>query len=548
VNTTAGVELSVIVATHNRRELLRRCLKSLTEQTQDPASFEVIVADDGSEDGTAEMAESLDTPHALKVLHLAKSGKVGALNAAIEEMAGSVCLFLDDDIVASPGLVAAHLTAYREEPKALGIGALTQSPPAGRDWFGRAHAKSWNERYDGLASRQPDWPDCYGGNFSAPRESLRKVGGFASDLEAIEDIELGYRLCEAGCRPLYLSEARGIHDDQKSRNRILADMSRFGSFCAEFVERLPATRSKLLGWFLDTTPREVMLRRLLLTLRVEPRTIAPLGALVPGVGRRQIWFGFVSRYAFWRGARAAMSRKRWLQTTRGVPVLMYHAFTDSGERDRYVLSSRSFARQMRLLSLLRRRVISFDELAGSLREGQPLPPRAVVLTIDDGYRDNFELAYPILRRHRFPATIFLVSQRLGAHNDWGDKGAVAGRPILAIDQVKQMAADGIRFGAHTRSHCRLPEADDGALVDQIDGSREDLEAALGGPIETFAYPYGRYDERAVASVGEAGFAAACTIEGGLAKLDDDPFLVPRIEVRGSDSTVRLLGKIWLGRT
>src|SRR5262249_34782552 len=163
-----------------------------------------------------------------------------------------------------------------------------------------------------------------------------------------------------------------------------------------FAERRPETRPKLLGWFLETTPREVMLRRLLLALRLAPRALAPLGAAIPGTGRKGVWLGFVSRYCFWLGARAAMGRARRPQTTRGVPVLMYHAFSETDEGDRYVISRRSFASQLRLLAMLRYRVISFEELAQTLREGKPPPPRSVVLTIDDGYRDNLEIALPLL--------------------------------------------------------------------------------------------------------------------------------------------------------
>jgi peptidoglycan/xylan/chitin deacetylase (PgdA/CDA1 family) len=259
-----------------------------------------------------------------------------------------------------------------------------------------------------------------------------------------------------------------------------------------------------------------------------------------------VWFGFVSRFAFWLGARRAMDRAGWLQTTRGVPVLMYHGFTDSGERDRYVLSARAFARQMRLLRLLRRDAVGFDDIARRLREGGPLPRGAVVITIDDGYLDNFAIAYPILRRHGIVATIFLVSRRFDGVNDWDDEGAVAGRPTVSTREVGIMAADGIRFGAHTREHPRLPDLADAEVEGEIAGSRADLERDLGMPIATFAYPYGSLDDRAVAAVAAAGFSGACTTECRLARQGDDPLLVPRIEIKGEDSTLRFLRKLWFG--
>ena len=538
------VQLSVVIATHDRRRKLRRCLDSLASQSQDPSTFEVVIADDGSGDGTAAMVAELRMPYALRVLGLEKGGKSAALNAAIATDLAPVCLFLDDDVVASAQLVSAHLAAHREDPRVLGIGPLTQPPARSRDWLPHAHAAAWNRRYEELEGRELDWPECYGGNFSAPLDSLREIGGFATEIPAIEDIELGYRLVAAGCRPRYLPDARGVHEDEKPRGRLLAEVERYGRFCAEFSERRPDARPKLLGWFLEPTPRDVTLRRILLALRVPPGLLASLGTAIPGAGRKQVWFGFLSRYVFWRGAHSGMSRERWRQTTRGVPVLMYHAFGE--EDDRYVISGRSFERQLRLLKRLRYRVLGFEELAGMLRAGEPPPPRSVVVTIDDGYADNLEIAKPLLARYRTPATVFLVSRRLGGVNDWTKRGADAHRPLLRTDQVQDLAGDGIAIGAHTRTHPVLPELDASGLSTEIEGSRRDLEALLGEPVKAFAYPYGKFDRAAVAAADAAGFDAACTVESRPARLGDDPLEIPRLEIRGSETTRGFLRKLWFG--
>jgi len=544
VSAAPGVELSVVIATHNRRQMLRRCLDALAAQTADPATFEVLVADDGSDDGSAEMVETLRMPFALRVLRLEQGGKSAALNAAIAADPAPLCLFIDDDVVASPELVAAHLSAHREDPRTLGIGPLTQPPAKSRDWFPHAHAAAWNERYAELAGKRLDWTECYGGNFSAPLAALREVGGFAVDLPAIEDIELGYRLAAAGCVPRYLPTAAATHEDEKARARLIADVERYGAFCAEFAERRPDARPKLLGWFLEPTPRDVILRRALLTLRVSPSLLASLGSLIPGAGRKQVWFGFINRYVFWRGARSGMSRKRWRQTTRGVPVLMYHAFSEGEEGDRYVISRRRFAGQLRLLKALRYRVLDFAELARMLREGEAPPPRSVVLTIDDGYADNLEIALPLLARYRSPATLFVVSRRLGAVNDWTTEGAVAGRPLLSVEELERLRGKWVAIGGHTRTHPPLTEIEAERLGDEIAGSGEDLEALLGEPIPTFAYPYGKFNPDVVATT--AGYAAACTVESRLAKLGDDPLEIPRLEIRGSDTLPTFLRKLWLG--
>jgi glycosyltransferase involved in cell wall biosynthesis len=546
MNDSPGYELSVIVPTHNRRELLRRCLDSLAAQRAEAGSFEVIVVADGSSDGTAEMAESLRVPFPLRVLRLERAGKSAAVNAAIEAARGSVCLFLDDDVIASPRLVAEHLAAHREDPRTVGIGALTQQPPDARDWYARAYAVAWNARYEELEGKRADWTDCYGGNISAPRATLLGIGGLSTDLEAVEDLDLGLRLVEAGGVPRYLPRASGVHDDQKLRGRMLVDNERFGTFCARYAEQRPRTRAKLLGWFLQTTPRELLLRRTLLALRVPPHLLAGAGGAIPGQERRQVWFGFVSRYTFWLGVRRGMNRGRWRSTTSGVPVLMYHGFTDSGERDRYLMPKRSFSRQMRLLSLLRYRPIPIEDLAAALRDDCPLPRRAVAITIDDGYRDNLEIAQPILRRRGFAAIVFLVTAKLSGMSDWSKRGASAWRQLLSADEVKRMRSEGMRFGAHTRTHQRLPDTPTDEIDAEVRGCREELEGLLGEPIDSFAYPYGAYDEHAAVAVERAGFRAACTVEPHLAGAGSDPMEIPRIEVHGPDSIVRFLRKLWLG--
>ena len=298
--------------------------------------------------------------------------------------------------------------------------------------------------------------------------------------------------------------------------------------------------------FEDATPRELILRRMLIAVRAPAGLLARIGALIPGRGRRQTWSAFVSRYESWTAVRRGMDRETWMRTTRGVPVLSYHAFCSGRSHDRYVTSRRAFARQMAALRALGYRAIAFEELAQALSEARPPPWKSVVVTIDDGYRDNLELAHPVLSRRGIPATIFLVSGRIGGRADWEDDSSRADRPLLTFEEIARLQADGVRFGAHTRSHRSLPDATEDELIAEVEGSREDLEAALGVPVRTFAYPHGRHDERAVAAVEAAGFVGAGTTEPRRVRADDAPLLVPRIEIRGDDSLLTFVRKLWFG--
>jgi peptidoglycan/xylan/chitin deacetylase (PgdA/CDA1 family) len=220
---------------------------------------------------------------------------------------------------------------------------------------------------------------------------------------------------------------------------------------------------------------------------------------------------------------------------------MYHAFTDTETPSRYVISGRAFRRQMRILRWLGFQVIGFQQLAQALRAGTLTPPRSAVITIDDGYVDTLQVAAPVLRKQGLPATVFLVSDRLGGAVDWTDEPTVVGRPLLSVDQIKRLGAAGVSLGAHTRTHPVLPElSDEEAVHEEVVACRTELEERLGLPIEVFAYPFGRHDERAVGAVTAGGYVGACTTSPRLVRPDDDPARIPRIEIRGEDSLLRFL--------
>jgi glycosyltransferase involved in cell wall biosynthesis len=315
MTSTSSIELSVIVASHNRRDLLRRCLDSLAEQSADAGSYEVIVGIDGSEDGTAEMAEQLQMPYRLRVLELPKRGHAPTQNSCLEVAEGDACLLLDDDVVASPDLVLGHIEAHREDPMTLGIGALTQAPVQAQDWYAHAFARGWSEHYDDLDAREASWTDAYGANVSFPRETMAELGGVTVDLPAAKDFDLAYRLYSAGCTPRYLPRAHGVHDDQKRYGKMLTDARRQGSMHVELSTRYPDAATTLLDWEAGAGPRELALRRTAVALHVPPKPLAWMGRFLPGEGRKMIWLHFVRRLAFWQGVRTRLTRHSWVLVT-----------------------------------------------------------------------------------------------------------------------------------------------------------------------------------------------------------------------------------------
>ncbi|HET7507995.1 MAG TPA: polysaccharide deacetylase family protein, partial [Solirubrobacterales bacterium] len=118
-------------------------------------------------------------------------------------------------------------------------------------------------------------------------------------------------------------------------------------------------------------------------------------------------------------------------------------------------------------------------------------------------------------------------------------------PLLSAEQVEELRERGVSIGAHTRRHPELPAQSDEVVKEEVGGSREDLRSHFG-EVPTFAYPFGLFDERAVAAAEEAGFDGACTVEPRLVSLMDEPLRIPRVEVRAGESLPRFLLNVWLG--
>lgn len=540
--------LSVVIATYNRAERLRACLEALSRQTLPPDEFEVIVVVDGSTDGTAEVLAGFTAPFSLRSIRQPNAGQNVARNRGIEEAVGCFCLFLDDDIVASPSLLAGHLGAQRSERNRVAIGRLRMALPPRAGWYERAFAENWQARYESLdQGAVPTWEDCYSGNLSVPRELLRACGGFAATRDRGYDVELGYRLARAGGTIVYARDAIGTQDERKRFSDLSRDGEASGSADVRFYVRDAAMLSQALSSFQAGGWRKVALRRLLLALRISPACLAAFGRILRSPRRRRSWQAFVQNLCYWRGARRAADKATWRRLTSATPILLYHAIGSSGEAaGKFVMPRKRFESQLAWIRRLGYRPIALEELVRCVLERRFPPPRSVAITFDDGYADNFTEAFPVLRRLGVPATIFLVTKFVGGRNGWSAPGALSGRPLLDWSQARQMAEQGVRFGAHSRCHPDLTTTDAAAASADISGSREDIQAALGRKPGEFAYPYGLYDMSAQAAVRQAGFAAACTVDAGMNGPATTAMALHRTEIYGTDSVLRLCFALWFG--
>ena len=297
-----------------------------------------------------------------------------------------------------------------------------------------------------------------------------------------------------------------------------------------------------LGAFEERPAGEANRLRLLLRLRLPPHALAPVERL------RGEQFPFLRTYAFWHGARRALGDSElFRRLTQGTMILTYHAFGSPDEAaGRFVVPASRLDRQLRWLRKSRRPVIDLGELATFRREQRLPPAGAIAITIDDGYADNRAIAAPALRRFGLPATVYVVTGKLGGVNDW-DRGELTGRRLLDWSDVEALAVDGISIGAHTRSHPQLPLLESSLATDEIAGSRADLEQRLGTAPETFAYPHGRLDDATVTLAREAGFSLACGVERGRNGPATPPHRLRRVEVDGRFSLAHFVRALALAR-
>jgi peptidoglycan/xylan/chitin deacetylase (PgdA/CDA1 family) len=159
--------------------------------------------------------------------------------------------------------------------------------------------------------------------------------------------------------------------------------------------------------------------------------------------------------------------------------------------------------------------------------------RIAVITFDDGYVDTLEDALPILLKHGFSATCYVISRRTGHYNEWDAASLNVRKSLMNDEQIRAWHAAGMEVGAHSRTHPRLTSCNDTELQDEIAGSKTDLETLLGQPVTQFCYPYGDLDERVVAATRQAGYEASTTVQRGRAQAGNDPMLFRRVLVSGS---------------
>jgi peptidoglycan/xylan/chitin deacetylase (PgdA/CDA1 family) len=194
------------------------------------------------------------------------------------------------------------------------------------------------------------------------------------------------------------------------------------------------------------------------------------------------------------------------------------------------VSPEQFLAEMEWLRAHGYHAVTLDQVDAYWREGTPLPARPIVLTFDDGYRGDYAFAAPVLERLHWPGVLNLELRHLNVV--WG----------LWKRQVRELVARGWEIDSHTITHPDLTTLSPAELRHEVAGSRAELRAMFGVPVDFFCYPAGRYDAAVIAAVRAAGYRGATTEREGLARRSER-FTLARIRVNGSAGVAGLAAEL-----
>lgn len=244
--------------------------------------------------------------------------------------------------------------------------------------------------------------------------------------------------------------------------------------------------------------------------------------------------GYLILVRFWMGRR----RNKLV-------ILRYHSINDH-RRHEVNVKIKLFKQQM---EFLRRyyNPLSLRQAVDCLKNKKNIPKKAVVVTFDDGYRDNYTNAYPLLKQLGVPATIFLAVGYIGTDkvlpHDIGDNPLY--NRLLSWDEVRKMTADGVDFGSHTLTHANLGR-ENVNLYNEIEESKKLIEKELNKEVLAISYPFGLlrdFNQQVKQAAYRVGYACGCSAMNGINDKKTDIFELRRIGIEASDNMFTFRAKL-----
>jgi peptidoglycan/xylan/chitin deacetylase (PgdA/CDA1 family) len=201
-----------------------------------------------------------------------------------------------------------------------------------------------------------------------------------------------------------------------------------------------------------------------------------------------------------------------------IPVLMYHSI-DYEKGNELRIPKDKFREQMKYLKDNGFNTLTLEELYSHITFGTDIPSKPVVITLDDGYDDNYTNAYDVLKELGLKATVFAITSTTDVSGDY-----------LTSKQLKEMDANGMSIESHTVNHPKLNELSYEKQLEELKQSKDYLEKLLGREVKYIAYPYGNFNNDTLKAAKELGYKMAFTTKGGLAEKSNGIYKLNRIYV------------------
>jgi len=299
------MDITVIIPTHNRSELLRRTLQGFHEQSSSELEWELIVVSDGSTDSTDQIVMDFESHLPLKYFRQQKSGVSCARNLGLREAQSPIVLFLDDDVIPGPHLISEHVRFHTEQPRleSVLLGYVT--------WFAEVACTPfmhWYGEFGGLFGysllkddQQGDPRYLYTCNVSFKTEFLRRNNGFNESLSVLEDHELGYRLKKDGMKMYFRRVALGYHNQSFTFAQACRRLERYSgglpAFCLTEAGQVMVRRRARLGYSLAEMAIRIVAPLLSLLLPLMDSSIR-----FPNATYRLFYWYYGTYLAFWSRA------------------------------------------------------------------------------------------------------------------------------------------------------------------------------------------------------------------------------------------------------
>ena len=211
--------------------------------------------------------------------------------------------------------------------------------------------------------------------------------------------------------------------------------------------------------------------------------------------------------------------KKLKNNDKGIPVLMYHCINDKAAD--ITVSPAALRQQLQYLKDNDYTVLTMDEAYDFLQNNKPVPEKSVVLTFDDGYEDNYQNAFPILKEFGVKATFYIIT-------DVVDTNAL----YMTSNEIKEMNAAGMDMESHTVKHEDLKTLTYDKQLETLKNSKTYLEKLLDKKINYIAYPYGHYNNDTARATKDAGYLMAFTTDGRWSNKDNGIYKLDRVFISG----------------